>query len=315
MLLRYLAFLVVNLVGLLSVNSAIAVPINDDWGSAIDIPLPLPFNDSLITHDATSDPSDPSACVSVGNTVWYSFTPPLGMTITANTFGSDFDTVLAAYTNSGGSFTGLACNDDIDGTTQSQISFFASAHQTVFFMVGGYGSSSGNLMFTLNEGGTTPSCLEWNYATYSPMMGTLTMPLVDIPLLDPETLLPTGEVSVVKAELKLQGTFPLESNFSIRKLQVVSESPDELCHATYSYEDQILTIPFVRVPSLGGWPYFEEVEPISILALKLKYLQSSPLRIGVLRVQEYAFLDNVGQNSALMAISQKLIGKNNEQQK
>ena len=276
--------------------------------------MPLPFNDSLITHDATSDPSDPSACVSVGNTVWYSFTPPLGMTITANTFGSDFDTVLAAYTNSGGSFTELACNDDIDGTTQSQISFFASAHQTVFFMVGGFANSSGNLIFTLTSD-ITNFCPEDDYATYSPMMGTLTMPLVDIPLLDPETLLPTGEVSVVKAELKLQGTFPLESNFSIRKLQVVSESPDELCHATYSYEDQILTIPFVRVPSLGGWPYFEEVEPISILALKLKYLQSSPLRIGVLRVQEYAFLDNVGQNSALMAISQKLIGKNNEQQK
>lgn len=312
MLLRYFSFLVVNLIWLLSVNSAIAVPINDDWIGATEISFPLPFNDSLITHDATSDPIiDTNACAPVGRTIWYSFTPPLGMTITVNTFGSDFDTVLAAYTNSGGSFTEFACNDDTD-TTQSQISFFASAHQTIFFMVGGFQGYSGNLRFTLTSD-VTDFCPEDDYATYSPMMGTLKIPFVNIPLLDPETLLPNGEMSVFKVELKLQGIFPLESDFSIRKLEAVSESPNELCHATYSYEDKILRIPFVRVPSVGGWPFFEEVEPVSILEIKLKYSQSSPLKIGVLRVQEYAYLDMVGENSDLIAFSQKLIDKNNGQ--
>ena len=40
---------------------------------------------------------------------------PAAQTLTIDTFGSDYDTVLAVWTGSRGSLTNVACNDDSSG--------------------------------------------------------------------------------------------------------------------------------------------------------------------------------------------------------
>ena len=64
----------------------------------------------------------------------------------ANTFGSDYDTVLSAYTGEPGALTLVpgACNDDTLGL-QSHISFEAAAGVTHYFLIGiccGFGGSA-----------------------------------------------------------------------------------------------------------------------------------------------------------------------------
>ena len=72
------------------------------------------------------------------------------MQIEANTFGSDYDTTLSAYTGSRGALNQIACNDDA-GSLQSQVSFYANAGETYFFMIGAYSSGpGGNLVFSLD---------------------------------------------------------------------------------------------------------------------------------------------------------------------
>ena len=64
---------------------------NDDFANAIPV-ASLPFSDGPSTTNATTEPGEPSPCAGVANTVWYSFTPGADVSITANTFGSDYDT-------------------------------------------------------------------------------------------------------------------------------------------------------------------------------------------------------------------------------
>lgn len=125
-----------------------APPPNDDFDSATIIPG-LPFTDNLVTTGATTAPDDPD-CIGQGPTVWYVFTPTEDMPITANTFGSDYDTTLSAYTGSRGALSQIACNDDW-GSLQSRITFNAVAGEPVFFMVGAFASGpGGNLVFSVD---------------------------------------------------------------------------------------------------------------------------------------------------------------------
>ncbi|MFY9572266.1 MAG: BACON domain-containing carbohydrate-binding protein, partial [Blastocatellia bacterium] len=106
------------------------------------------------TQDATAaskSATDPVPCAGSGSySLWYKFTPASNGTITSDTFGSAFDTVLAAYIGAcGTSQTRLACDDDTSGL-QSQISFSANAGVTYFFVITSFGSTAGNLTFHLS---------------------------------------------------------------------------------------------------------------------------------------------------------------------
>ena len=84
--------------------------------------------------------------------VWYRYTALADGTLTANTFGSTYDTILAAYTGSCGAFTAVpaACNDD-SGGVQSRISFQARAGVTYYFLVTAYRNDGGTLRFQLSQ--------------------------------------------------------------------------------------------------------------------------------------------------------------------
>jgi hypothetical protein len=73
-------------------------------------------------------------------------------TVTISTAGSNFDTILAAYT--GTSLSGLslmANNDDYGGFGTSQISFFATAGTVYRIAVDGYDTSSGLINLVLQQ--------------------------------------------------------------------------------------------------------------------------------------------------------------------
>jgi hypothetical protein len=186
-----------NAFGNLVVNFGPGVPppSNDDFANATAVPplppLPpppataTPVTLRAVTDSATTEPNEPTAfsCdgmpVAVDNTVWYAFTPPSTMFMAADTFGSDYDTVLAVYTgNVLGSLAQVACNDDVEGP-QSRVAFQANAGTTYRIQVGGFrppdGSAAfGNLVFNLAAAPPPPACDA--FATPNPAC-TVTVPL------------------------------------------------------------------------------------------------------------------------------------------
>jgi hypothetical protein len=136
---------------------ASAAPANDNFAGRETIAA-LPFSDTTDTTTATLEGGEPESaegdCVLnppgyMDKTVWYQFTAPTEAILTADTFGSDFDTVIAVWTGTSlGSLTPVDCNDQFDGS-QSEVSFPTSAGTTYLFQVGGYFGNSGTLIFHL----------------------------------------------------------------------------------------------------------------------------------------------------------------------
>jgi hypothetical protein len=128
---------------------------HDDYANAKVISS-VPYTDTILdTKEATTDGSDPvpSCAARRGKSVWYQFTPVSGGTVTATTIGSNYDTVLSAWTGSPGAFTEEACNDDwgISGTgLQSRISFGLTGGVTYYFMASAYWDDGGVLVFNLD---------------------------------------------------------------------------------------------------------------------------------------------------------------------
>jgi len=121
-----------------------AAPLNDDFDSAIVISS-FPYTHTLDTTGATVAPDDPNMGCGAGvnsNTVWYRFTAPSAGRIRAHTFGSNYDTVLAAFTGSRGALTSIACNDDTS-TLQSEIIFRVQSGITYYLEAADYGSPGG----------------------------------------------------------------------------------------------------------------------------------------------------------------------------
>ena len=127
---------------------------HDDFDRAVIITA-LPFTDSTNTSEALTADDDPF-CAGQGPTVWYTFTAPSDGWYEANTFGSEYDTGLGAYTGTRGNLVEVACNDDTFGFA-SQVVIPLAAGETVYFMVGAYASApGGNLVFNLNVGSAPP---------------------------------------------------------------------------------------------------------------------------------------------------------------
>src|SRR5205823_11949611 len=87
-----------------------------------------------------------------GKSVWWTWTATAAGTVTIDTLGSSFDTLLAVYT--GSSVSGLTlvkANDDsaAGGTLTSKVSFTVTAGTTYRIAVDGYGGVSGNISLNL----------------------------------------------------------------------------------------------------------------------------------------------------------------------
>jgi hypothetical protein len=81
-----------------------------------------------------------------GHVVWFTFTATSSQDLTADTFGSAYDTVLDVYQR--GKF--IDCNDDF-GDLQSRVGFQATAGRTYYFKVAAYDDTAGgNAVLNLN---------------------------------------------------------------------------------------------------------------------------------------------------------------------
>lgn len=109
------------------------------------------------TVSATRETLDPTVAGNAGGkTIWFRWVAGVSGTVTIDTFGSTFDTLLGAYTGSQlGALQLVSANDD-DGTqTQSRVSFNATAGVEYRIIVAGYRSGTGAI-----EGGSV--VLNWS---------------------------------------------------------------------------------------------------------------------------------------------------------
>lgn len=129
------------------------VPVNDAPEGAIAIAPGTLFN--VRTGAATLEPEVPTSCLPTdeellfGKTLWYTI-EGTGSPVTVDTSGSRFDTAIAIYTKDNGTFTEVACDDDvIDGSVQvslqSRITFDTELGVTYFVQVGGFAGEFGRL--------------------------------------------------------------------------------------------------------------------------------------------------------------------------
>lgn len=99
------------------ITPPVSAPAHDDFGSARTV-TGVPYTDSVDVRGATraSDDPVPSSCGTYPGaaSVWYVYTPPVSRSMSFDTFGSNYDTVLSVWTGSRGSLTAVACNDDYD---------------------------------------------------------------------------------------------------------------------------------------------------------------------------------------------------------
>ena len=132
-------------------STPVPPPPNDSCSGAATI-LVTPFAGVANTTAATigaTDPYPPCGNGSRARNVWYRFTAPSNGRITADTYGSNYDTILAVFTGSCGALSAVsgACNDHAWLSLQSQLSFNARAGTTYYFMVSSYTSVGGTLSF------------------------------------------------------------------------------------------------------------------------------------------------------------------------
>lgn len=129
----------------------------DTFADSADI-APLPFHDETDTRGFTTetDEPQPSCGFDSAATAWYQFTPEENVQVIADTFGSDYDTVLAVYRGTNfGDLVQVACNDD-SFSAQSQVLFSAEAGVEYHFQVGEFSSpdfpgGGGSLRFNVSE--------------------------------------------------------------------------------------------------------------------------------------------------------------------
>jgi hypothetical protein len=96
---------------------------------------------------ATRQPGEPAhAGVAGGHSVWWTWTAPAGGTVSMDTAGSGFDTLLAVYRGTVlESLTPAASNDDAPGTASSRVSFDVQSGETLQVAVDGAAGAAGDI--------------------------------------------------------------------------------------------------------------------------------------------------------------------------
>jgi hypothetical protein len=131
--------------------SETAAPVNDAFANATQlVGRGITWNGTNI--GATVETGEPYQLgMRGGASVWFTWTATTSGSVSVNTAGSSFDTVLAVYT--GTSLSGLttvAANDDASyGTLTSRVTFNAVAGTTYHIAVDGYYAAMGSIVLNL----------------------------------------------------------------------------------------------------------------------------------------------------------------------
>jgi fibronectin type 3 domain-containing protein len=107
-------------------------------------------NASGDSRGAGKEPGEPNhAGDTGGNSIWWTWTATSTGTLTIDTFGSNFDTVLGVYTGTNvAALTPVASNDDFNGAT-SRVSFVVTNDTSYHIAVDGYRGEGGNVQLHL----------------------------------------------------------------------------------------------------------------------------------------------------------------------
>lgn len=140
---------------IITVNQTVA---NDAYNACIFTGGVLGFM-SGSTVGATKEASEPNHAGNAGgHSTWYCWTAPVGGTVTFDTEGSTFNTLLGVYTGSSVSaLTFIAGNDDDGATQQSRVSFNAVGLTMYHIVIDGFNGDSGNTMLNWHLSVAAPS--------------------------------------------------------------------------------------------------------------------------------------------------------------
>ena len=127
------------------------LPVNDSFTAR------LPLTGARITTTArsvgaTKQPGEPDHAGNPGGaSLWWTWTAPTNGLLTLSTEGSDFDTLLAAYTGSAlNALTVVAANDDTEPNTKTgKVRFKVVSGVTYLVAVDGKGGATGEVKLTL----------------------------------------------------------------------------------------------------------------------------------------------------------------------
>ncbi len=115
---------------------------NESFADSIPISGPLPFHNVQRVTEDSPEPGEPNPCAAaLGSTVWFSYTPPIDVVLTANTIGgtsitSNSDSALGVYTGTSlATLTTVACDDNGGPNSSAEVAFSASAGTTYHFQV------------------------------------------------------------------------------------------------------------------------------------------------------------------------------------
>ena len=111
----------------------------------------------------TAEPDEPT-CFSNSTSAWWTWTASTSNTVTIDTLGSDFDTVLGVYTgNTLATLVSIGCDDDTDTSTQSSVTFGATAGTTYHIQVSGFAGATGNITVNITGPPGAPTNPETAY--------------------------------------------------------------------------------------------------------------------------------------------------------
>ncbi len=118
---------------------------NDDFSLAKTINS-IPFIDPNVnTTSATTAVDDPNILnCNAGQgfaSLWYSYTPSANGIVYLDTLGSNYDTLIAVWTGAQGNLTGVACNNDANGTLQSALPLNVTTGITYYIEIVQYAPS------------------------------------------------------------------------------------------------------------------------------------------------------------------------------
>jgi hypothetical protein len=138
----------------LSVNAAW----NNDLNRAIQLTNRMSGSASGSTRGATRQAGEPlHGGVNGSNSIWYAWTAPTNGTISFDTTGSGFDTVLAVYTGSSYPLTLVAENNNISANNSaSSVTFDAVSNTTYRIAVDGFPGSYQSGIVKLSWNGPMP---------------------------------------------------------------------------------------------------------------------------------------------------------------
>lgn len=126
---------------------------NDDRAEAYDVKR-LPFTGRTSTAAASRETGEPECGAQLGGTVWYRYRATRSEALLADTFGTGYQTSLAAYRSGSRGSQDATSACDFDPQGHAQIKFDATAGTTYLFQIGA-AVRGGELTFNLRRFGST----------------------------------------------------------------------------------------------------------------------------------------------------------------